>query len=145
MVATTRSLPTLDSVGVFAREVALRLEAGDLLRLDGPLGAGKTTFVRALVAALDGDPGQVSSPTFTLMHHYQTRLPVLHLDAYRLAPGADLMSLGLEDLQPEAVTCLEWAERCPGHEAANRTWRFRFSSGHERSVSFSVEPSQEGA
>jgi tRNA threonylcarbamoyladenosine biosynthesis protein TsaE len=96
-----------------AQRLAPQLQAGDFLCLIGDLGAGKTTFARYLVAAL-GSPAPVSSPTFTLIHEYGGgRLPVIHMDAYRLRSGEDAESTGLGDYlaQGEAVFLVEWPER----------------------------------
>lgn len=106
-----------------AGEVAGSLQAGDVIALDGPLGAGKTTFARALVAALGGDPGLVASPTFTLLHRYDARLPVIHVDAYRLRSPGELRGLGFDELRDEAVAVVEWAERVA--EVLTPTWSIR--------------------
>lgn len=87
---------------------------GDVLLLDGPLGAGKTTLVRGLVAALGGDPAAVASPTFTLVHRYDGRIPVLHVDAYRLDGARAWAGLGLDEQLETHVSCIEWAERILG-------------------------------
>ena len=88
----------------------LLLKAGDVIALSGPLGAGKTTFARALVTRLDGE-GEVPSPTFALMQRYETpRLTLTHCDFYRLEP-AELDELGLDDALSEGVVLIEWPER----------------------------------
>lgn len=93
------------------RALGSALEAGDLLALDGDLGAGKTTLVRGLAAGLGADPDSVRSPTFVLAHSYpQGRVVLHHLDAYRLGPGGDLAGLALDDLLDGGVVALEWAE-----------------------------------
>jgi tRNA threonylcarbamoyladenosine biosynthesis protein TsaE len=85
------------------------LGPGDTVLLRGELGAGKTTFARAVAAAL-GVTATVTSPTFTLAQRYAGRVPVLHIDAYRLG-GADDEELGLLlDDAPESVTLVEWPE-----------------------------------
>ena len=92
------SLDDVDLVGldILASRLALFLKAGDVVTLSGPLGAGKTTFARALVTRLDGE-GEVPSPTFALMQRYETpRLTLTHCDFYRLEP-AELDELGLDD------------------------------------------------
>jgi tRNA threonylcarbamoyladenosine biosynthesis protein TsaE len=99
---------------VLASLLAAQLLPGDFVCLNGDLGAGKTTFVRYLVAAL-GSPAPVSSPTFTLIHEYLGgRIPVIHMDAYRLKPGqTDAESTGLGEymVQGEAAFFVEWPER----------------------------------
>ena len=98
----------------FSSRLAPRLLAGDILCLRGDLGAGKTTFSRFLVRALGGVLDTVSSPTFTLLHEYQSgNLPVFHMDAYRLQNESDAEDAGLMNYleQNEGITLLEWPER----------------------------------
>jgi tRNA threonylcarbamoyladenosine biosynthesis protein TsaE len=104
-------LPTAEHTAALGRRLAGQLACGDLLTLDGPLGAGKTTLVRGLVAGLDGDVGLVASPTFALVHRYQARVPVVHVDAYRLAGAHEWAALGLDELAEEVLVVVEWAER----------------------------------
>jgi tRNA threonylcarbamoyl adenosine modification protein YjeE len=106
------SLDDVDLVGldILASRVALSLKSGDVIALSGPLGAGKTTFARALVTRLGGND-EVSSPTFPLMQRYETnRLTLTHCDFYRLEPS-ELDELGLEDALGEGVVLIEWPER----------------------------------
>ena len=95
-----------------ARGLAASLKAGDVVLLEGPLGAGKTAFVRGLAAGLAIDPGEVSSPTFTLVHEYRGgRLTLYHADLYRLDRAAT-DDLGLEEAgAADGVLAIEWAER----------------------------------
>jgi tRNA threonylcarbamoyladenosine biosynthesis protein TsaE len=95
-----------------ARGIAAGLRAGSVLLLAGDLGAGKTAFVRGLAEGLGVDPGEVSSPTFTLVHEYRGgRLPLIHVDLYRL-DRADLDEIGLDqDLADAGVVAVEWPER----------------------------------
>lgn len=87
------------------------LRAGDAVLLTGELAAGKTTFVKAVAAAL-GSTALVTSPTFTLAQFYPTPGPaVLHIDAYRLADLAEYRDLGLSDYAETAVTLVEWGEK----------------------------------
>lgn len=102
-----------------AATLARNLVAGSVLLLSGDLGAGKTAFVRGLAEGLGISPDEVTSPTFTLVHEYRGgRLPLIHVDLYRL-DRADLDEIGLdEDLAAAGVTTVEWAEcltrRIPG-------------------------------
>lgn len=88
-----------------------------LVILRGDLGAGKTTLVKGIVAALGaGDPDGVTSPTFTLMHEYKGRkVRVFHLDLYRLETDAELEGVGVWEIAdyPDALVLVEWGERFP--------------------------------
>ena len=95
-----------------AAALAPTLLPGAVLLLSGDLGAGKTAFVRGLAEGLGLDPDEVTSPTFTLVHEYRGgRLPLVHVDLYRL-DRAELDEIGLDqDLAATGVTAVEWAER----------------------------------
>jgi tRNA threonylcarbamoyladenosine biosynthesis protein TsaE len=96
-----------------AAEFAARLKAGDAVSLHGPLGAGKTLFCRGVARAL-GYEGPVSSPSYALVHEYAARVPVYHMDLYRLAPGADWEEIGLAHyLDGHGICLVEWPERLP--------------------------------
>jgi len=114
----TVELPDADATDALGASLAGRLVAGDLILLEGPLGAGKTTLVRGLVAALGGDPAEVCSPTFVLLETYEVGTVAIrrvhHADLYRLRgqPAAPWDEVGLGDAldDPEAVTAVEWPE-----------------------------------
>ena len=94
------------------RDLASTLAAGSVVLLSGELGAGKTAFVRGLAEGLGVDPASVSSPTFTLIQEYRGgRLPLYHIDLYRLSPP-EVDDLGLEDPDMEqGVMAIEWPDR----------------------------------
>lgn len=95
-----------------AADLARGLEPGAVLLLAGDLGSGKTVFVRGLAEGLGLDPDEVSSPTFTLVHEYRGgRLPLVHVDLYRLE-RAELDEIGLDpELAESGVVAVEWPER----------------------------------
>jgi tRNA threonylcarbamoyladenosine biosynthesis protein TsaE len=97
-----------------AAEFAATLRPGDAVGLSGGLGAGKTTFVRAVVRALHGSES-AASPTFTFRHTYSGCPPVEHLDLYRIENPVEAIELGLEEaFGPTAIVLVEWPERLPG-------------------------------
>ena len=106
------SLDSVDLIALdrLAQRLALVLKPGDLIALSGPLGAGKTSFARFLLARL-GVAGEVPSPTFSLVQAYaSSRFTVHHCDFYRLE-ARELTELGLDDLLASSVTLVEWPER----------------------------------
>lgn len=92
------------------RRLGAGLAPGNVVLLEGPLGAGKTAFVRGLVEGLGGRPDDVTSPTFTLVQAYGGRTPVQHVDLYRLSPP-EVDDLGLDELGEGAVLAVEWPDR----------------------------------
>ncbi len=100
---------------VGARLAAL-LRPGDVVTLDGPLSAGKTTLVRGLIAAL-GHQGEVPSPSFAIVQPYEALVPpVWHVDLYRIEDPGELAELGLDDIEDQGVLLVEWPGRA-GHGA----------------------------
>jgi tRNA threonylcarbamoyladenosine biosynthesis protein TsaE len=93
----------------FGRRLADVVEAGDVIALEGDLGAGKTELIKGIAEGLDVT-GSVHSPTFVLHHRYKGRLPIEHYDLYRLE-GLAWVDTGLDDPAPDAVTLIEWPER----------------------------------
>ena len=96
-----------------AAAMAQGFRGGECVALHGELGAGKTQFVRGLVRGLGGNPRSVSSPTFVLLNVYDTgRLPVFHLDAYRVGGAEDFEGIGFgELLEQKGIVVVEWASR----------------------------------
>jgi tRNA threonylcarbamoyladenosine biosynthesis protein TsaE len=107
------ALPSLAATVALAESLGSALEAGDLILLEGDLGAGKTTFVQGLARGM-GLTAAVKSPTFTLVHEYRgaTGRPGLgHLDLFRMPEGRDLGDLGLDDLLARGAVAVEWGGR----------------------------------
>ena len=105
-----------------ARQVAGAVAVGDLVTLSGDLGAGKTTFARALIREIMGDPElEVPSPTFTLMQNYEgPRFPIVHADLYRIGEPDELIELGWEDAASCSLMLVEWPERAEHFFTAHR-------------------------
>ncbi len=108
--------------------IGLALAGPVVMTLTGPLGAGKTIFVRGLAEGLGCNPTQVSSPTFALVHEYpKGRWPLVHMDLYRLQYTSELANLGLDDYLAEPiVAAIEWGERFE-QELPSDTIRLHFS------------------
>jgi tRNA threonylcarbamoyladenosine biosynthesis protein TsaE len=117
-------------------EAAAQMRPGDVLALDGPLGAGKTQWVKGLAAGL-GSAAPVTSPTFTLIHEYPGgRLPLYHMDCYRIESAGELLATGLDDyLDGRGVLAIEWAGKFPELIPATARWvRFTICEGDEREI-----------
>ena len=103
-----------DETAAVGRELAATLSAGDVLLLFGDLGAGKTAFVRGLAEGLGVSRDEVSSPTFTLIQEYRGgRLPLFHVDLYRIEDPREFDELGLDEIAEDGVLAIEWADRYP--------------------------------
>jgi tRNA threonylcarbamoyladenosine biosynthesis protein TsaE len=114
MRETTTVAQTEDDTIAAGRALGATLSVGTTVLLYGDLGAGKTAFVRGLAEGLGIDPGEVSSPTFTIVQEYRgPRLTLQHVDLYRLSP-AEVGDLALDDLLDDrTIMAIEWAERLP--------------------------------
>ncbi len=132
---TTRSEAETASV---ARDLAPRLEPGSVLLLSGDLGAGKTAFVRGLADGLGVPPPEVSSPTFTLVQEYRGgRLPLFHVDLYRLNDPREIEELGLDELTADGVVAIEWAEKLPRAPSGAVSVRIEHGDGDVRRITLS--------
>lgn len=95
---------------ILGAALAPLLLPGDVISLSGDLGAGKTCLVQGLATAL-GAPGRITSPSFTIVHEYEARYPIVHLDVYRLDSFQEVLDLGFEEfLDPRAILILEWGD-----------------------------------
>ena len=130
--ATTRSEAETAAVG---RELASRLLPGAVVLLFGDLGAGKTAFVRGIAEGLGIDPAEVSSPTFTLIQEYRGgRLPLYHVDLYRLR-SIEVDDLGLDEMTlSDAVTAIEWPDRLPRSFAGATVVRIEHGDDSSRAI-----------
>lgn len=121
----------------FGVRVGERLTGGEILLLEGALGAGKTVFVKGIAAALGINADDVTSPTFTLVNHYsEGRLTLYHLDLYRLDPGVGAAhDVGLDELLSDecAVLVIEWAERMGGYRLPAPVWHIYIEGDGEDS------------
>ena len=96
----------------FGQRLARVLSSGDVVALQGQLGAGKTRLVQAIAAELGCSRSFVVSPTFSLIHEYDGRLPVYHIDAYRLKDSDEFLDMGGGELiHGDGVCLIEWADR----------------------------------
>ncbi len=129
-------LNSVEAAQAFGEGWAPDLKSGEIFALYGVLGAGKTQLVKGLARGL-GYSGDVTSPTFTLVHEYRGgRLPVYHLDLYRISDEKAAIDIGVEDYLPsDGVTVIEWPERIesllpPG----TRRWKIEVASLTERTI-----------
>jgi tRNA threonylcarbamoyladenosine biosynthesis protein TsaE len=124
------------------RRFGERLAGGETLLLSGALGAGKTVFVKGLAAGLGLDPAEVSSPSFTLVNSYaEGRLPLHHIDLYRLAEGASSAhAVDLDELLTDerAVVVIEWAERMGRYPLPPPVWRVSIDGDGEEPRRISI-------
>jgi tRNA threonylcarbamoyl adenosine modification protein YjeE len=107
-------LPDLAATRRLAGRVAALLGPGDVVLLDGDLGAGKSEFARAVIRALAGAPITVPSPTFTILQSYSLpKLEIGHADLYRIADDGEFAEIGLEECWRDGALLVEWPERAP--------------------------------
>ena len=123
-------------------QIGAQLNGGEILLLSGPLGAGKTIFVKGLAGSLGIDPEEVTSPTFTLVNPYEARLRLYHIDLYRLDEGATAAhAVDLEELltDEQAVIVIEWAERLGSYPLPADAWRITIAGDGDdpRAISIS--------
>ena len=128
-----------DETFALGKHVAASLQPGTFVLLHGDLGAGKTAFVRGMAAGLGGSPDDVSSPTFVLIQQYKGRVPLVHVDLYRLDSAAAVDDLGLEELASGAVMAIEWADRLPRPLDGSVTVQIEDLGGDSRRITLYVK------
>lgn len=127
-------LDRLDQTCRLAALLARFSVPGTIIALDGELGAGKTTFIRAFCSELGIPAEQVTSPTFVLIHEYEGSIPVYHFDAYRLRDSDEFLDLGVDEyLYGNGICLIEWAQRVADVLPVDRvSIRISIRSDHER-------------
>lgn len=124
---TQINLPSPEATARFAADLAVRLRAGDVLLLTGPVGAGKTHFARHLITRLLTTPEDIPSPTFTLVQTYQGASgEIWHADLYRLNDSSEIVELGLSEAFETSICLVEWPDRL-GDMAPNTALALSFS------------------
>ena len=131
-ILTTSSEGETSAAG---RDLAAKLSPATTILLFGDLGAGKTAFVRGVAEGLGVDPAEVTSPTFTLIQEYRRgRVPLIHVDLYRLSDPREVDELGLEELGTDGVMAIEWADRLPRSVAGAIVVRLEHDDGDTRRI-----------
>jgi tRNA threonylcarbamoyladenosine biosynthesis protein TsaE len=123
------------------KQTGTQLKGGEILLLKGPLGAGKTVFVKGIAAALGLDPEEVTSPSFTLVNPYPSRLPLFHIDLFRLDEGVNAAhAVDLEDLLigERTVVVIEWADRLGNYPLPSTVWHITISGDGETARKISI-------
>src|SRR6266487_3267026 len=123
------------------QRLGAQLTGGEVLLLNGPLGAGKTVFVKGLSSGLDVDPEKVTSPSFTLVNPHEGRLRLYHIDLYRLDDGASAAhAVDLEELlaEEQSVIAIEWAERLKDYRLPADSWRITIIGAGEEPRRFEI-------
>lgn len=137
--AKTLCLKTEDDTSRFAASMAKIVASGDVLLLEGEIGAGKSAFARGLIRALAGAEIEVPSPTFTLVQTYDlVPAPVWHCDLYRLTHPDEAFELGLEEAFETAICLIEWPDRL-GSDVPAGALKLHFTAELDRhSVTFTT-------
>jgi tRNA threonylcarbamoyladenosine biosynthesis protein TsaE len=129
-------LSSIEASQAFGESWAAELTGGEIIALHGVLGAGKTQLVKGLARGL-GFEGDVTSPTFTLIHEYLGgRLPLYHIDLYRIRSEKEAVDLGIEEYLPsDGITVIEWPDRIPSLlPPQTRHWELQVVSLTERVI-----------
>lgn len=127
-----------------AKDFAKQLKAGDIVFLQGDLGAGKTTFVKGLAQALNVNQQKVNSPTFVIMNYYKGKMPIYHFDLYRLEKAAEIATLDFDEyFYGDGISIVEWPERL-GEDKPKDYYLVEFKHKSENSreicISYPLKP-----
>jgi tRNA threonylcarbamoyladenosine biosynthesis protein TsaE len=125
----------------YGHQLGARLQGGEILLLNGPLGAGKTIFVKGICAALGIAEEDVTSPSFTLVNPYAGRLQLYHIDLYRLDAGASAAhAVDLDELltDEDAVIVIEWAERMGNYRLPENVWHISITGDGDAPRTISI-------
>ena len=127
---------SVEQTQAFGERLGRALRAGDVVAFSGELGSGKTTLIQGIAKGLARDPSTIKSPTFVLMREYPGAVPLVHIDAYRLAGSAAASWLDIDLMfSPHKITLIEWAERCEGAlPTEHLTVRMAHVSTHRRRI-----------
>lgn len=139
-------LPDLAATEALGANLATIARPGDVITLSGPLGAGKTSIARGLLAAL-GLMEEAPSPTFAIVQPYappETRLPVMHVDLYRIDDPHEIDELGIDEAQADSVLLVEWPERAAGRWPEALALSLDFAPDGGRVLTVEVPKSWEG-
>ena len=128
-----------------AQRLAEQLKAGDIVLLQGDLGAGKTTFVKGLAQVFKVTPKKVNSPTFVIMNYYKGKLPLYHFDLYRLESPQAIDTLDFDEyFYGEGISLIEWPERLGEHKPKHYYLvELKHTSENQRSIEINyMKPKQ---
>ena len=127
---------SIEETILFGKQFAERLQPGDVVYLNGDLGAGKTHFVKGIASFFGVDPMEVNSPTFTLINEYRGSIPLYHFDCYRIKNEQEALEIGTEDyLYGDGISVVEWPEKIRNLLPPKSVWVHITHKGeHEREI-----------
>ena len=138
---------SVEETVALGKELAGILKSGDFLALTGPLGAGKTCFIKGVALGLGIDENEIKSPSFTLINEYYGRIPLYHFDLYRMANPSELREIGWDDyILRDGIIAVEWGEKAIGFLPSNTidiSFSIRSEKIREISISFNEKQSKE--
>lgn len=128
-------LKDADATTDLGARIAPELRAGDVLLLEGPIGAGKSHLARAIIQSLLDQPEDIPSPTYTIMQTYKAQaFDIIHADLYRLGDASELVELDLFDPHQDSVTLIEWPDRLGSDAPKDALWISLDAQGDGRHI-----------